>query len=53
MCLKINKRFEQGSLTKGEMLIIVDLLVLTSLDQLLFILKIFFAFVTKRGGQPY
>ncbi len=45
--------FNRESL-RGRM-IIVDLLVLTSSDQLLLILKIYISFVTKQaipGGQP-
>jgi hypothetical protein len=38
----------QGSLTKRERLSMVDLLCLASLDQLFFILKILFTFLTKK-----
>ncbi len=41
--------FTPGKSTKRERLSTVDLLVLTSLDQLLFILKILFSFVTKQA----
>jgi hypothetical protein len=45
-CLCMDKRigFEQGVLAKGEGSVVstVDLLVLTSSDQLLFILKMYF-----------
>jgi hypothetical protein len=39
----------QGSLTKGSRRSTVDLLVLTSLDQLLFVYKILFTFFTKQA----
>ncbi len=46
-CLSL---FHQRSLTEGGRISTVDLLVLTSLDQLLFILKIFFfTFFTKQA----
>ncbi len=43
-CLRMDKRigFEQGTLTEGSVVSTVDLLVLTSSDQLLFILKMYF-----------
>jgi hypothetical protein len=39
----------QGSLTKGRRLSTVDLLVLTSFEHLIFILKILFTFFTKQA----
>jgi len=39
---------EQGSLTERERLNTVDLIVLTSLDELLFIFKMLFTFFTKQ-----
>ncbi len=39
----------QGTLTEGEKLSTVNLLVLTSLDQLIFILKILFTVVTRQA----
>jgi hypothetical protein len=48
---------KQGTLTEGGRPRIVDLLLLSNLDRLIFILKILFTFVTKQGtltgGQPY
>jgi hypothetical protein len=38
--------YAQGTLTEGERLSTINLLVLTSLDLVLFILKILFTFVT-------
>jgi hypothetical protein len=46
--LKIIPDLEQGSLTKGEGLSTLDLLVLTCLDQLLLMLKILFTFLQNK-----
>jgi hypothetical protein len=40
---------DQGTFSEGEGLGTVDLLVLTSLDQLIFIMNILFTFVTKQA----
>ncbi len=47
----IKKNYVQGSHAEGEWLSTVYILVLTSLDQLLLILKIVFTFVTKLAFQ--
>jgi hypothetical protein len=44
------QQLEQGTLTEGESLVQLTSFVLTSLDQLLLILHILFAFFTKQAG---
>jgi hypothetical protein len=47
----MNEILNQGTLTEGGRIGMIDLLVLTSLDQLLFRLKIFFSFLTKQANS--
>ncbi len=45
-----SQMLDQGTLNEGGRISTIDLLVLTSLDQLLFKLKVFFFFLTKQAS---